>query len=776
MKGGYSKPGVLQLLSGLASRAKAAGNRAELSKAAAYAAESGWCDKAFCAIIEDGSAQAYENGAKKEPAPVQGSSLEEVRKGKVYVDNSIGKYSGFFDERKLAEEGFTAYLSAPIEIRGKVLGALCFAKKDGAGFGAEDSAASAVAAGFFSIALSGMELSRKADEAERISGALLRSAADIVIVADGKSGIILEANEGAEVASGYSASELPGMGLHLLFGENAFRAGEGGGMYRLSRKNGEQRTLELRAGKAEADGFGVIVIAGSDATARLRQASDYKDVVESISEMIFTAGGDGKIASVNEEAARALGRSRDSLLGAPFGTIVFERDWNALAEAFASERDIRGVELRLVTGAGEQKWFELNGRVYRDSSGGIVKVAGVLRDIHSKKTDAESAAIAKNMVDNSSDAILILDDRGVIQFANKRSESLFGYAKAELAGRDGYLLFPPGKEGELDALIRKTKYYGSLSNHAAEMAGKGDRRVQASIHSSIVKNAEDKTESQMYIIRDVTSQWKFEEAEKKQRALEEKNRRLNEIDKEKSTFISSVSHELRTPLTSIHGYSSLLLEMEAGALNDEQKRFVSIIHAETERLTKLINDLLDQSRLERGKFKISPELFDLRSLTEKCSCSVLAQKKGLYVKWDVADDAVQVYGDPSRIAQVLLNLVSNAVKFTQEGGVAVRATRLSRSFVRVEVADTGPGISEEGRARLFKAFTQLPSQDGKPKGGSGLGLSISKEIIKLHQGKIGVDSEVGKGSRFWFTLRAQPPKKKKKPDAAGASGPTPAQA
>jgi len=194
-------------------------------------------------------------------------------------------------------------------------------------------------------------------------------------------------------------------------------------------------------------------------------------------------------------------------------------------------------------------------------------------------------------------------------------------------------------------------------------------------------------------------------------------------------------------------------------MNEEQKKYVTIIHSETERLTKLINDLLDKSRMERGKFKVSPVLFDLRDLQDKCSCAATAERKGLYVKWEFTDGVQQVYGDPVRIGQVILNLVSNAVKFTDQGGVTVRVSRKSKTIAQVDVIDTGPGISEEDQKRLFKPFSQITPQDGQKRGGSGLGLTISKGILQMHGGKIGVQSKPGSGSDFWFTIRTQPPRK-----------------
>ena len=171
--------------------------------------------------------------------------------------------------------------------------------------------------------------------------------------------------------------------------------------------------------------------------------------------------------------------------------------------------------------------------------------------------------------------------------------------------------------------------------------------------------------------------------------------------------------------------------------------------------------MLDLSKMESKKFKLEMRFFDPRTLVEQCSCESMAQEKGLYVRWNFAPDVAEVYGDPAKIAQVLINLVSNAIKFTNKGGVTVHVENKSRTFVQFDVTDTGAGIPEEEQARLFRRFSQL-SAGTKRKGGTGLGLAIAKEIVKLHGGKIWAKSEPGRGSTFSFKLRRVPPRGRRK--------------
>jgi len=758
MKNAETDSRMLKLLTDIASNAEAAASIPELANALTHVKNNGMCTKTYLVIFNGDSARVYEPGSVEKEVPFVGSSFEAVKNGNVYIDNGIGRYSGYFDERTLAEEGFTAYLSTPIKQGSIVSGALCLAKRNGERFGQEDISTAVIIAGMLSLALSKILLGKQAGEAHGISSVLLEKSANFIIMARADTGEIIEANTGAEVASGYSLQELKQLKLAQLFHGDLTKDKQASGLFRLVRKNGSERVLDLSISRVNRGSLDLLVLTGFDATEKIANENDYKDVVESISDIVFTINGDGEITAINDEVERALGRKKDSLLGAPLGGIVYEHDYKVLGEAMRAERDIRGVELRLLTGSNEQRWFELNGRCYRDSAGNLIKMTGVLRNIHEKKKSSEYASLVTNVTEQSSDAIVIIDTTGVIRFWNKGAENLFGYTKSEMENRTAYELYPDERKMELDRLINKLNSFGSVVEYDTERVRKGGKLVAVRVSASVIKGEDGNVVGYMEIIKDMTSQKKIEEAERRQRELEERNRYLRELDKEKSAFVSSVSHELRTPLTNIHGYSALLAEDTIG-MTEEQRNYISIIRSETERLTKLINDLLDQSRMERGKFKINPIFFDLRDLVEKCSCSATAKRKGLYVKWEFGEDLPKVYGDPARIAQVLLNLISNALKFTETGGVTVKVYRKSRAFVQVDVVDTGPGISEEDQKRLFKPFSQVPQPDGQKRGGSGLGLAISKGIIKLHGGKIGVSSKLGSGSRFWFTIRTQPGRK-----------------
>lgn len=233
--------------------------------------------------------------------------------------------------------------------------------------------------------------------------------------------------------------------------------------------------------------------------------------------------------------------------------------------------------------------------------------------------------------------------------------------------------------------------------------------------------------------------------------------RLAEAERVKLQFIANVSHELRTPLNSIIGFSQVLLRGIDGPLNERQLEDVRIIHMSGHHLLALINDLIDVSRISAGKFKLDFDVVNLVEQIEFCVGMIKdrLQNKPVTCRCEVPPDLPPIYGDPLRVRQILLNLLSNAAKFTEQGEIGVAATCVEedgRDFVEVRVWDTGIGIPPEHLERIFEMFYMVDDSDTRKRGGSGIGLSIVKYLVEQHGGHINVQSEVGKGTTFTFTL------------------------
>jgi len=242
------------------------------------------------------------------------------------------------------------------------------------------------------------------------------------------------------------------------------------------------------------------------------------------------------------------------------------------------------------------------------------------------------------------------------------------------------------------------------------------------------------------------------------REIEEKNQQIEAANRHKSEFLANMSHELRTPLNAIIGFSEVLQERMFGELNEKQAEYTDDILTSGRHLLSLINEILDLSKIEAGRMELEVTTFDLPLTIENARTFVRerAIKHGITVDVEVDERLGEFSGDERKIKQVLLNLLSNAVKFTPEGGRIEIKARQRDGAVEISVSDTGIGISKEDQARIFEEFRQVGGDSAKKVEGTGLGLTLAKKFVELHGGKIWVQSEVGKGSTFSFTLPERP--------------------
>ena len=235
--------------------------------------------------------------------------------------------------------------------------------------------------------------------------------------------------------------------------------------------------------------------------------------------------------------------------------------------------------------------------------------------------------------------------------------------------------------------------------------------------------------------------------------IDEKSRQVEIASQHKSQFLANMSHELRTPLNAILGYTELILDNIYGETPDKMREVLERLQANGKHLLGLINDVLDLSKIEAGQLTLDLSDYSLKEVVHTVFTAVesLATGKKLALTIDVASNLPRGHGDERRLVQVLLNLVGNAIKFTDKGEVAMKATMSDGSFT-VAVRDTGPGISPSDQGKIFGEFQQADNAATKRKGGTGLGLSIAKRVIAMHGGRIWVESDVGKGSTFAFTI------------------------
>ncbi len=349
----------------------------------------------------------------------------------------------------------------------------------------------------------------------------------------------------------------------------------------------------------------------------------------------------------------------------------------------------------------------------------------------------DSEGQLRQITDSAMDAVVQMDSTGVIIRWNNQAEKIFGWPRVEAIGRLLHETIIPPQYREMH--IRGMKHFlasgeGPVLNKRIEITAlhRDGHEFPIELAVTPLKMA-DKHEFSAFI-RDITE--------------------IKRIDRMKTEFISTVSHELRTPLTSIRGALGLIAGGVAGALPEAVKNLVDIAKNNCERLIRLINDLLDSEKIESGKMQLNLQVLDIKPLLQQA----LAANQGFAGQYRVTlllqapDEPLQVRIDSDRLSQVLTNLLSNAVKFSApEGVVEVRVSRLGQQ-VRVEVADHGAGIPEEFKSRIFQKFSQADASDTKQKGGTGLGLNISKALVEQMGGQIGFSSQAGAGSTFFFEI------------------------
>jgi signal transduction histidine kinase len=428
------------------------------------------------------------------------------------------------------------------------------------------------------------------------------------------------------------------------------------------------------------------------------------------------------------------------------------------------------MELRLKNADGSYRWFLVHAMPVFDSENNATSWFGTCTDIHLKtqrgeiletlalvreRQLAEAEAVRESIIESISDAIVLSDPKGKLTYLNKAARDMLRNQPAPATLKDAAQNNRNYDESG-ERLLKKeelplSRAMAGVKVNDSEMvlkSGDGHKRfVSVSARPIISKRGE--FSGAVAVVRDISAR-KSAELTLKQ-ALDE----AVEAGKAKSEFLANISHEIRTPMNGIMGLSALLVDEVEG----ESKELAERILCSAQDLMKLLNNILDFSKAEAGKTVIREEVLCLDKLiSDSCATyHALAEQKRLYLKSSI-DAALnsEFYGDGTIIRQIILNLLHNAIKFTENGGVEVRAELQSRKgstyFVKFSVQDTGPGISSAEQKKLFQLFVQLDGSSTRKHGGIGLGLALSKRLVELLNGAIWVESREGQGATFIFTL------------------------
>jgi PAS domain S-box-containing protein len=400
---------------------------------------------------------------------------------------------------------------------------------------------------------------------------------------------------------------------------------------------------------------------------------------------------------------------------------------------------------------------------------------GFLRDITEQKRAHETRARLAAIVESSDDAIVSKTLDGIITSWNRGAEAMYGYTPAEAVGQHISLIIPPERRAEEDGVLARLRQGEKVDHFETERQAKDGRRVSISLTVSPIKDAEGRVIGASKVARDITERKRMEEAareyaeelqamaeaaEAARTEAEDARAEAETANRAKSEFLAAMSHELRTPLNAISGYAELMQEGIGGPVSDKQRNYLNRIMQSQRVLLSLINDVLNFAKLEAGRLEIKTEPVRVAEILDSLEPLVTPQlqARGLAYERSPFDDGVFAVGDYERVRQILINLLTNAIKFTPAGG-RVTAGASCDSEVRIWVRDTGKGIPADKLESVFEPFVQVDRQktSGEDSNqGIGLGLAISRDLARAMNGDLTAESTVGKGSTFTLTLRRRP--------------------
>lgn len=405
------------------------------------------------------------------------------------------------------------------------------------------------------------------------------------------------------------------------------------------------------------------------------------------------------------------------------------------------------LELEFITAKGNHKWVRTNGSP-TIKNGKVVKITGSLQDItelrEAQDKVREEAIRRRILFEQSMDGLVVLDQNGKVFEANQKYAEMLGYSSEEIQKLYMWDWDIHYTREQLLELIRLADSKGII--HETKHRRKDGSLINVEVSGNAAMFGDKKFI--FCVCRDITERKQAEDM------LMHAKLTAEDANKSKGEFLATMSHELRTPLNSIIGFSDMMLAGAVGELNEKQVRYMNHILNGGKHLLELINDILDLSKVEAGKMELNCDLFSIYDAIEelKALAVPLAVKKNIEFDTKIESGLEDINADRTKIKQILYNLASNAIKFTEDKGyVGITAQRIDNMLV-VSVIDTGRGISMKDLGKLFQPFKQLNPYMTREHEGTGLGLVLVKKYVEMHGGNVRVESEVGKGSIFTFTI------------------------